>query len=140
MDDVLDCFLTEEEMSFWDAEIKGKETPKSPRGKSPPFMSPRVVLSDLQEVGQLSDSSYATMLLFIAIHHQVNICRSAVVSIPRSVAAYFCLGRPAVSRGLKVLERAGFLKILGREPGSLLLVSLVPRDVRLARKEGQGHG
>jgi hypothetical protein len=126
-------------MSSWDAEIKGgKKTHR--RGKSSPFMSPRVGLSDLQEVGQIVGSSYATMLLFIALHHQATLCRSCVVTLPSSVAAYFCLSRNTVSRGLKVLERAGFLEIVGREPGSLLLVSLVPRDVRLARKEGHGHG
>lgn len=135
MNDFLDCFLTEEEMSFWDGKIKGAKATQRLRGKSPPFMSPRVALSDLQEVGQMVDGTYATMLLFIALHHQVNICRSSVVSLPGSVAAYFCLGRNAVSRGLQVLERAGFLEIVGREPGSLLLVSLVPRDVRMARKE-----
>jgi hypothetical protein len=132
--DLSDCFLTDEEMTRHMEESQERKLP--PSNKEPVFRA-SFYLNDLHEIRQLDGGSGATVLLFLALHHQTKLTRHPVVTVNGRVADIFCLSRASISRSTQVLEQAGFVEIVSREPGCMTQLSLVPREIRLGRREGR---
>ena len=82
---------------------------------------------DIDEVVKLKGGSGGVFRLFFAIHSQKTLTKSLTVTLPKDRLLTLGLDRKAVSKGLPILEAAGFVRV-AREPGKSARITLLARD------------